>query len=65
MKVRKMKTVNPIQGARIAKALKPRNPVLTALKARAGGAGSHEKKRGSVRRAEKMALVKLAGGRED
>lgn len=40
------------------KALKPRNPVLLALKNNLGsrGAGAHRKKQGALRRAEKMAL---------
>ena len=39
------------------KALKPRNPVLIALKNNQGakGAGAHGKKQGALRRAEKMA----------
>ncbi len=54
-----MKTVNPIPAWRVAKALKPRNPILQALKANLGAKGGpHGKKRGAVRRAEKMALAK-------
>lgn len=44
----------------VAKAFKPRNPVVAALAAQPGqrGAGVHEKSRGAKRRAEKMALAK-------
>lgn len=59
-----MKTFNPLPAWRVAKALKPRNPVLAALKANQGARGGpHGKTRGAVRRAEKMALLKdLADG---
>jgi hypothetical protein len=53
-----MKTVNPLLARRVAKAMKPRNPVLAALKGRRGGAGAHVKPGGALRRAEKMALVR-------
>lgn len=55
-----MKNIDPINSFRVAKTLKPRNPVLAALKAGqgAGGAGPHRKKRGAVRRAEKMAIAR-------
>jgi hypothetical protein len=54
-----MKTTNPLPAWRVAKALKPRNPVLAALKANQGARGGpHQKTHGAVRRAEKMALVK-------
>jgi hypothetical protein len=51
-----MKTVNPLLARRVAKASKPRNPVLAALKNRSGGAGAHDKSRGALRRTEKMAV---------
>jgi hypothetical protein len=51
-----MKTVNPLLARRVAKAMKPRNPVLAALNNRRGGTGSHVKTRGALRRAEKMAV---------
>ena len=53
-----MKTVNPVLSRLAAKAMKPRNPVLIALKNNQGakGAGAHGKKQGALRRAEKMAL---------
>jgi hypothetical protein len=54
-----MKTINPLPAWRVAKALKPRNPILVALKANLGArAGPHGKSRGGVRRAEKVALRK-------
>lgn len=54
-----MKTINPLPSWRVAKALKPRNPVLAALKANLGARGGpHGKSRGAMRRAEKMALLK-------
>jgi uncharacterized protein GlcG (DUF336 family) len=53
-----MKTVNPLLARRVAKAMKPRNPVLAALKDRRGGSGAHVKSRGALRRAEKMAMTK-------
>jgi len=51
-----MKTVNPLLSRLINKAMKPRNPVQAALKDRRGGAGSHGKSRGALRRAEHMAV---------
>lgn len=51
-----MKTVNPMLARRVAKTMKPRNPVLVALKDRRGGAGAHRKSRGALRRAENMAV---------
>lgn len=53
-----MKTINPLLSQKAQKALKPRNPVLIALKDNQGskGAGAHRKKQGSLRRAEKMAV---------
>jgi hypothetical protein len=51
-----MKTKNPMLARRVAKGMKPRNPVLLALKARQGGAGMHRKSRGALRRAENMAV---------
>ena len=53
-----MKTVNPLLSRLVVKTMKPRNPVLAALKDRRGGAGSHRKKRGALRRAEQMAVAK-------
>lgn len=54
-----MKNVNPILSRRVAKLLKPRNPVLAALKASQGArGGTHRKKRGALRRAEKVAIRK-------
>lgn len=54
-----MKTINPLPAWRVAKALKPRNPILAALKANLGARGGpHGKSRGAVRRAEKMAIRK-------
>ena len=52
-----MKIVNPLLSRRVNKALKPRNPVLEALKNRGGGAGAHGPSRGAIRRAEKMSLL--------
>lgn len=54
-----MKIKNPLLTRRVAKTLKPRNPVLAALKANRspGRAGAHEKSRGAIRRAEKMAVL--------
>jgi hypothetical protein len=47
--------VNPLLSRRVAKALKPQNHVLVALKDRqGGGAGRHCKPRGAIRRAENM-----------
>ena len=54
-----MKIVNPLLSRRVNKALKPRNPVLKALKNRGGGAGAHGKSRGAIRRAENMAVRSL------
>ena len=51
-----MKTVNPLLTRLVVKAMKPRNTVLVAMKDRHRGAGSHRKTRGSLRRAEKMAV---------
>lgn len=51
-----MKTTKPLPTWRLAKVLKPRNPVLAALKTRQGGA--HGKSQGALRRAGKMALRK-------
>ncbi len=53
-----MKTTNPLLSRLVQKAMKPRNTVLAALKDRRGGAGSHRKSRGALRRAENMALAK-------
>ncbi len=53
-----MKTVNPLLARLVIKASKPRNTVLAALKDRRGGAGSHKKSRGALRRAENMAVAK-------
>lgn len=60
-----MKTINPLLGHKLAKAMKPRNTVLAALKAkRGGGAGVHVKSRGALRRAERMALVRQVNDRD-
>ena len=55
-----IRTINPLQTRLVAKASKPRNPVLAALKSNHGarGAGAHRKKHGALRRAEKMAVLK-------
>ncbi|HEX4329558.1 MAG TPA: hypothetical protein VH105_22415 [Burkholderiales bacterium] len=55
-----MKTRNPMLTHKAAKAMKPRNPVLIALKNNQGakGAGVHGKKQGALRRAEKMAVLR-------
>jgi len=55
-----MKTINPMLTHKVAKALKPRNPVQIALKNNQGakGAGAHGKKQGALRRAEKMAVLR-------
>ncbi len=55
-----MKTVNPMLTRLAMKAMKPRNPVLIALKNNQGAksAGPHGKKRGALRRAEKMAVAR-------
>jgi hypothetical protein len=52
-----MKTVNPLLTRLVVKTMKPRNPVLVALKERRGGAGAHRKSRGALRRAENMAVA--------
>ena len=53
-----MKTINPLQSARVIKALKPRNTVIVALKNGQGArGGAHGKTRGALRRAEKMAVL--------
>ena len=52
-----MKTVNPLLTRLVAKASKPRNHVLLALKERRGGGGAHRKSRGALRRAENMAVA--------
>jgi hypothetical protein len=52
-----MKTVNPLLTRLVAKAMKPRNTVLAALKNRHGGTGAHRKSRGALRRAENMAVA--------
>lgn len=57
-----MKIVNPLLARRVAKAMKPRNPVLAALKDRRGGAGPHGKSRGALRRAENMAVRQALRG---
>ncbi len=60
-----MKTINPLPARRVDKTLKPRNPVLAALKANLGARGGvHGKTRGAVRRAEKMALLKELAARD-
>ncbi|MFN0314093.1 MAG: hypothetical protein ACKVQA_03520 [Burkholderiales bacterium] len=48
--------MNPMLAFRVAKTMKPRNPVLAALKERRGGAGAHRKSRGGLRRARNMAV---------
>jgi len=60
-----MKTVNPLLSRLLGKAMKPRNPVLAALKDRRGGAGSHGKARGAIRRAEKMAVARVISDFEE
>ncbi len=59
-----IRTINPLQTPQVAKASKPRNPVLAALKSNQGakGAGAHRKKRGALRRAENMAIQKALAG---
>ncbi len=53
-----MKTINPLTAQRVIKAMKPRNPVLAALKNnRSPGSGAHIKAHGALRRAEKMAVA--------
>lgn len=55
----RMKTINPLLSHQAAKAMKPRNPVLIALKHSQGAkAGAHRKKQGALRRAEKMAVLR-------
>jgi hypothetical protein len=53
-----MKIINPILARQVAKAMKPRNPVLAALRDRRGGAGAHVKSRGALRREENMAIAR-------
>ena len=60
-----MKTVNPLLIRLVAKVVKPRNPVVAALTERRGGAGSHRKKRGALRRAENMAIAKALATETD
>jgi len=68
-----MKTKNPMLTRLAAKAMKPRNPVLIALKNNQGAksAGPHGKKQGALRRAEKMAVARemadfrWKGGKQD
>lgn len=57
-----MKIVNPLLMRQVAKVMKPRNPVLAALKNRSGGAGVDMKSRGALRRAENMAVARLIKG---
>jgi hypothetical protein len=57
-----MKIINPLIARQVAKAMKPRNPVLAALKNGRGGAGVHVKSRGALRRAENMAVARLLKG---
>ncbi len=53
-----MKTINPMLTRLVAKAMKPRNLVLQALKNnRQTGPGAHRQSRGPPRRAEQMAGV--------
>jgi hypothetical protein len=52
-----MKVVNPLLTRRVIMTMKPRNPVLLALKNWRGGAGLHRKSRGALRRAENMAVI--------
>lgn len=59
-----MKTVNPLLSRLVVKTMKPRNPVLMALKDRRGGAGAHRKKRGALRRAEQMAVARAVAEEE-
>lgn len=54
-----MRTFNPLLTRQVIKALKPRNPVLAALKQnRAPKSEAHRKKRGALRRAENVAVAK-------
>ena len=54
-----MKTTNPVLSRLAAKAMKPRNPVLIALKNNQGAkSGAHRKNQGALRRAEKMAVAR-------
>ena len=58
-----MKTIPPPPTPRATKAPKPRTPFLAApRRAQCARGGPHQKSRGALRRAEKMALLKdLAG----
>lgn len=58
-----MKTTNPVLTRLAAKAMKPRNPVLLALKSNQGAkGGAHRKNQGALRRAEKMAVAREIAG---
>lgn len=47
----------------IENTLAPRNPVARALGTRASGAGQHVRSQGAQRRADRVALQRLAGRR--
>ena len=53
-----MRTSNPLLTRLALKTMKPRNPVLAAMKERRGGAGAHRKSRGALRRAENVAVAR-------
>ncbi len=60
-----MKTINPLLSRLVVKSMKPRNPVVAALKDRRGGAGAHVKSNGALRRAEHMAVVEAMAELDD
>ena len=55
-----MNVIKSIKSRQGVKLPKPRNPVVAALKNKAGGggAGAHRKTRGAQRRAQRMAVAK-------
>ena len=46
----------------IERSAPPRNPVARAMGLRASGAGRHVRSQGAQRRADRVALLRLAGG---
>ncbi len=54
-----MNVIKSLKSRQGVKLPKPRNPVIAALKNKAGGgAGAHRKSRGALRRAQRMAVAK-------
>lgn len=55
-----MNVIKSLKSRQSVKLRKPRNPVIAALKNKAGGggAGAHRKSRGAHRRAQRMAVAR-------